>query len=624
MSGHPDTPVRALKVGPRGADIERRGDGSLILRSLTPLGPYPVRLTERLVHWAQQNPDETFSARRGSDGQWRRLSYRQTLHSVRSIAQALLERGLGPQRMIAILSDNSLEHALLALAALHAGIPYAPISAAYSLVSTDHAKLRYIMGLVEPALVFAADGALFERAIAAVIPESVELVVTDRPPLNRKATLFESLLATTAGPAVDQAFAAITADTVAKVLFTSGSTGRPKGVTTTQRMLCSNQQMIADCMPCLVGTPPVLVDWLPWNHVFGGNHNVGIVLYNGGTLYIDDGKPVPGLIEHSIANLREIAPTAYYNVPRGFEGLVGYLEREPTLRERFFSRLQFMFYAGAGLSQPVWEALDRLALQTCGERILMITGLGATETAPFATSAHWGTRAAGQIGLPAPGVEVKILPNASKLEARFRGPLVMPGYWRQPELDVDAFDEEGFYRMGDAVRFVDPDDLQQGLLFDGRIAEDFKLSSGTWVSVGPLRALLIARGSPPIQDVVIAGRDRAVVGALVFPNLVGCRALATDLAPDASADAIISHPAVRAFFTKLLTDLARESTGSASRVERMLILSEPPSIDRNELTDKGSINQRAVLENRAALVEVLYEAPPDAHVITRDLRPTPL
>jgi feruloyl-CoA synthase len=609
------TPVRAIRLGPRSTTVEQRADGSQVLRSGIPLGDYPRRLTDRLVHWASVKGDQTFLAQRGPDGTWRTLSWAQTLQQIRSIGQALLERGLGPDRPIAVLSDNSLEHALLALAAQHVGVPYSPVSVAYSLVSTDHAKLKHILGLLTPGLVFAGSGQTFARAFAAAVPADTEIVVCTDPPAGRAVTLFDALLATPATAAVDAALERVGPDTVAKILFTSGSTGVPKGVTTTHRMLCSNQAMVSACLPCFEDTPPVLVDWLPWNHVFGGNHNLGIVLHNGGTLYIDEGKPVPALIERSIANLREIAPTAYYNVPRGFEALIPWLEREPALRKTFFSRLQFMFYAGASLSQPVRDALDRLALETVGERILMITSLGSTETAPLATSAHWETGTAGVIGIPAPGVEVKLVPSSGKLEARFRGPMITPGYWRTPELDGPAFDEEGFYRMGDALRFVDPERPVEGLIFDGRIAEDFKLATGTWVSVGPLRGRLIAEGAPVVQDVVITGHDRNAIGAMVLPNVPAMRALASDLPGDAPMSAVATHPAVRARMHALLAALAGAGTGSANRITRLLILEEPPSIDLNEVTDKGSINQRAMLQNRAALVESLYAEPPGPAVI---------
>jgi feruloyl-CoA synthase len=493
---------------------------------------------------------------------------------------------------------------------MHVGVPYAPISPAYSLVSADHCKLRFVLELLTPGLVFAADAGAYAKAIAAAVPTDVELVATEIPPADRAATLFVDLRSTPATPAVERAHDAVNGDTIAKILFTSGSTGQPKGVVNTQRMLCSNQEMLVATLPVLREEPPVIVDWLPWNHTFGGNHNVGLVLYNGGTLYIDDGKPLPGRFEETVRNLREIAPTVYFNVPRGFEELVPYLRREPALRQKFFSRVRMLFYAGAGLAQPIWDVFDELAVQTCGERILWITGLGATETAPFATCANWEAGRAGMIGLPAPGQEMKLAPVGEKLEARFRGPNVTPGYWRQPDLTRAVFDEEGYYCMGDAVRFADPSRPERGLMFDGRLAEDFKLSSGTWASVGPLRTRFILAGAPFVQDVVIAGHDRDYLAALVFPRIEDCRGLCPELSKQASSREVLAHPAVRQRFQNLLAHLDTEATGSATRIERALLLEVPPSIDASEITDKGSINQRAVLEHRADLVEELYADPP--------------
>ena len=608
-------PIRKIPLGPSEAVLTHRSDGAILVRSPHALGPFPARLTERLVHWARAAPDRVFLAQRDVRDDWRTLTYAQTLASVLALGQALLDRDLSPERPLAILSGNDIEHALLALAAMHVGIPYAPVSPAYSLVSADHAKLRFILQLLTPGLIFAADGATYANAIADAAPPDAELMVTDRPPAARSATLFSDLLGTAAGGDVGRAYAAVGPDTIAKILFTSGSTGQPKGVINTQQMLCSTQEMLVTTLPVLRQTPPVIVDWLPWNHTFGGNHNIGLVLYNGGTLYIDDGKPLPGLFERTVRNLREVAPTVYFNVPRGFEELAQYLRREPALRERFFSRVGMLFYAGAGLSQAVWDAFEELAAQTCGERILWITGLGSTETAPFATCANWEAGRSGMIGLPAVGQEVKLAPVSGKLEARFRGPNVTPGYWRQPELTRAAFDEEGYYRMGDAVRFADPQRPEQGLLFDGRLAEDFKLSSGTWASAGPLRTAVILAGSPQVQDVVVAGHDRDYVAILVFPRLEDCRALCPELPKHAPASEVISHPAVRRRFQELLDRLATEATGSATRIERALLLEVPPSIDASEITDKGSINQRAVLEHRAELVEELYAEQPSPRVI---------
>ena len=610
-----DTPVRKIALGPSAAVFTGRGDGAILIRSPHALPPYPATLTARLVHWAHAAPQRTFIAQRDASGAWRALSYGQTYEHVRAIGQALLDRGLSAERPVAILSDNDLEHALLALAAMHVGVPYAPISPAYSLLSKDYARLRFVLELLGPGLVFAAHGDRYAKAIAAAVSPQAELILTEGAHAARAATPFSELLATAATDTVDRAHAALGPDTVAKILFTSGSTGHPKGVINTQRMLCSNQEMLATALPHLRQVPPIIVDWLPWNHTFGGNHNIGLVLYNGGTLYIDDGRPLPGQFERTVRNLREIAPTVYFNVPRGFEELVPYLRREPALRENFFSRVGMLFYAGAGLSQPVWDAFDELALQTCGERILWLTGLGSTETAPFATCANWEAGRSGLIGLPAVGLEMKLTPVGEKLEARFRGPNITPGYWRQPELSETAFDEEGYYRMGDAVRFADPDHPERGLMFDGRLVEDFKLSSGTWASVGPLRAKFIAAGAPMVQDVVIAAPDRDYIGVLVFPRLAECRSLCPDLPDRASASEVLSHAAVRRWFRALLDRMADEATGTSTRIERGLLLEVPPSIDASELTDKGSINQRAVLEHRADLVAELYAEIPSPRVL---------
>ncbi|HVB47172.1 MAG TPA: feruloyl-CoA synthase [Burkholderiales bacterium] len=606
---------RRVALGKAGVTVERDALGQLLLRPSAPLGAYPRRVTERLLQWAAEAPQRSFVAKREGGGDWRRISYAQALECARRLGEALLARGLSAERPLMILSENDLEHAMLALAALHVGVPFIPVSPAYSLVSQDFGKLRYVVELMTPALVFASHGARYARAIQAAVPPDTELVVTEAPPPGRPARLFSELAATEPGARVEAAHAAIGPDTVSKFLLTSGSTGVPKAVIHTQRMLASNLQMIVACLPCLAEEPPVLVDWLPWNHTFGGNHDFGLTLYNGGTLYIDEGKPTPQLIGETLRNLREIAPTAYFNVPRGFEEIAHALEADGALAEKFFSRVKIMFYAAASLAQPIWDALHRLAERTVGERILMITGLGMTETAPFAICANWEAGRSGGIGHPAPGTELRLAAVGDKLEVRYRGPNVTPGFWRQPELTDSAFDEDGFYCSGDAARFIDPADPQKGLAFDGRIAEDFKLDSGTWVSVGPLRGHIISEGAPCVQDVVLAGHDRRSVGALIVPHLDSCRKLCPGLAPGATPAEVAAQPAVRAFFQRLVDRLGGESGGSSQRVARATLLFEPLSIDAGEITDKGSINQRAVLKARAALVEELYAATPSPRVI---------
>ena len=589
---------RKVSLGPAAVVVERDSAGQFLLRSTTKLSPYPTRLTERLLYWAHEAPERTFIAKRVAGGDWRRISYAQALDLARRIGQALLDRGLSADRPLMILSENDLEHAMLALAALHVGVPFVPVSSAYSLVSQDHAKLRHVTELMTPGLVFASDGSRYGRAIRAAISPDTELVVTLNPPSGRACRTFEELAATIATLKVEAAHAAIGAETLTKFLLTSGSTGMPKAVIHTQRMLTSNLQMINDCLPFLAEEPPVLVDWLPWNHTFGGNHNYGLTLYNGGTLYIDEGKPAPQLIGETIRNLLEIAPTVYFNVPRGFEEIALALHADENLARNFFSRLKLQFYAAASLAQPIWDSLHAAAEKACGERILMITGLGMTETAPFAVCANWEAGRSGGIGHPAPGVELRLAPYGDKLEVRYRGPSVTAGFWRNDALTKAAFDADGFYKSGDAARFLDPGDPQKGLAFDGRIAEDFKLSSGSWVSTGPLRARLIAAGSPWVQDAVLAGHDRREITALIVPR----------------AGTVIDT-GLRDACREILDTMARESTGSSTHVARVVLLSDALSIDAGEITDKGSINQRAVLKARAALVEDLYAEPSPAHII---------
>ena len=595
--------------------MHERPDGAIIIRPDEALGPYPRVLTERLVHWAGLVPDRALAAKRHNGGPWRILTYGEALKKMRSLGQAFLGRGLSSNRPVVILSENDLEHLLLMFAGQHVGVPTASIAPPYSLISKDFAKLRHVMKVLQPGMVFAANAERYRRALEAAVDADIEVVFAEGHTPDRNAISFDELASTTPTSAVDAAHAAISPDDVAKFLFTSGSAGLPKAVINTHRMICSNQQMIRQGFCFLEEEPPVVVDWMPWNHTAGGNHNTGMPLYNGGTLYIDDGRPTPAGIGATAQNLREIAPTLYFNMPRGYEELLVHFRADRHLRENFFSRVKFMFYAGAGLSQALWDAYRKLMLDTCGERILMATGLGATETAPMALQCTWDAKVSGNIGIPMPGVEAKVVPAGNKLEIRVKGPNVTPGYWREPELTRRAFDEEGYYKFGDAVRFVDPKDVNQGLLFDGRLAEDFKLASATFVSVGPLRAKIIHWFAPYVLDVVIAGHDRNYVGILIVPNLEACRALARELPSHAPAAEILQHHLVVKKFTSLLESFAAEATGSSNRVERAILLHEPPSLDHGEITDKASLNQRVILERRSALVEELYSENPPAHVL---------
>lgn len=602
-TGQDTVPYRPVAIGRPAVRVERDGEGWRFYPEEA-LEAYPERLTDRLIDGAERHPERTLAAQRGADGQWQRLSYAEALRGARRLGQALRERGLDEHRPLLILSGNDLQHLQLALGALYAGIPYCPVSPAYSLLSKDFGKLGHIVSLLEPGLVYAADGDAFAAAIQARIPETTEVALGRGALSGRETTAFETLLDTEPAD-IDDVNRAVKADHIAKFLFTSGSTSLPKAVITTQRMLCANQQMLRQTFPEFAREPPVMLDWLPWNHTFGGSHNVGIALYNGGSYYIDEGKPTEEGFAATVANLREISPTLFLNVPKGWELLADALEDDAGLRERFYARMKLFFFAGAGLSQAVWNQLDRISERHCGERIRVMSGLGMTETAPSCTFSTGPLNRAGYVGLPAPGCEVKLVPEGGKMEVRFRGPHVMPGYWRMPEKTRAAFDEEGFYRTGDALKLADPAHPEHGLMFDGRIAEDFKLDSGTFVSVGPMRARLISAGAPYVQDAVITGLNHDAVGALIFPRLDHCRELA-GLGAGAGVREVLDSAPVIAFFRELLAGFNADATGSATRLAFLHLLEAPPELDFQEITDKGSINQRAVLEHRAELVERLY------------------
>ncbi|TAK47590.1 MAG: feruloyl-CoA synthase [Xanthobacteraceae bacterium] len=607
-------PLREIAIGPCDVEMTERADGVIYVKSLVPLGAFPGRLTERLEHWAVVAPERIFLAERdGRDG-WRTLTYGQTLPLARRVAVGLLAHNASPERPVAVLSGNGIDHAVIALAAYFAGVPYAPVSPGYSTIPGGLSKLRYVLDLLTPGLVYARDGGLVTDAVRGLIPRDAALVMSRAVPALPCASSFADLAAVADDEAVERAYARVGPDTIAKILFTSGSTGVPKGVIQTHRMLCANQTMVAAIFAFLAAEPPVAVDWLPWHHTAGGNNNLGSVLFHGGSLYIDDGRPAPGEIDKTIRNLRDIPATVNYGVPKSWADLIPHLRADKGLRETFFRRLRLMFYAGASLPQHVLDALNELAVESCGERVAVMTGLGATETGPSALCCTREVTRAGIVGLPLPGVTLKLVPKAGKLEARIKSPSLTPGYWRQPALTQQAFDAEGFYRLGDALRFADPGDVRGGFIFDGRIVEDFKLLSGTWVNVGSLRPQLLTHFAPLFADVVITGGDRAEVGALVFPSLERCREAAA-LPLGAPAADVLSHPNLRARIARRLDEFARAATGSSNRVTRLLLLRDPPSFGDGEITDKGSINSRAVLERRAASVEALYSATPGAEVI---------
>ncbi len=600
---------RPFTFGVTRAQVRDAG-GTTYLNAEQPLQPYAHRMTDRLVHWARVAPDRAVYARRDAalGGDWKHLSFRQALDAARSIGQALLDRGLNAERPLAILSENSLEHAMLALGAMYVGVPYCAVSPAYSLVSQDFDKLRHVLETLTPGLVYAPDWSRYGRAIETVVPKDTEVVINsiagDAVP-TRATTRFDALISTQATAAADAAMQATGPDTIVKFLFTSGSTKLPKAVINTQRMICANQQQMRQSMPAVNELPLVLVDWMPWNHTAGGNHNFYMVVHNGGTLYIDDGKPTPALLKETLRNLSEVAPTWYFNVPVGFEAIANAMQTDAVLRRNFLSRVKQLFYAGASLAQPIWDSLYESAEKEFGERVVMTAGLGMTESGPFGLFVTTPHSKAGDLGLPAPAMELKLVPMGDKVEVRYRGPNITPGYWRNDEATRESYDDEGFFCTGDAVKWIDDADIHQGLRFDGRIAEDFKLNTGTFVSVGPMRAKIIGIGAPYVQDAVITGLDLKEVGAMLFPT-AQMRDL-SGLGAEASLTEVVASKPVADWLQELLTILAKTSTGSATRVARAIILTEPPSIDRGEVTDKGSINQRAVLKHRAALVAALHD-----------------
>jgi feruloyl-CoA synthase len=600
----------------RDIDVERRPDGVIVMKSLIPLMPYETHLPASLAKWAKERPDHTWLAQRaGDDRQWRRLSYGEAKRTADALTQALLDMKLAADGPVAILSGNSIEHALMTMAAMQARHPAAPVSPAYSLMSQDHAKLKYLFDLIKPVAVMVQDGPTFQKALDALDLTDIKIIHVARPPAGIASTAYADMVATMVTPTVDASLAQIMPDTVGKLLFTSGSTGMPKAVINTQRMMTANAAMMMQTRPRDPNAqPPVYLDWMPWNHTMGGNALFNPLLIDGGTLYIDDGRPMPGMIDETLRNLREISPTYYANVPAGYAAIASAMEKDDALARSFFKNLNLMAYGGARLPDDLYDRMQALAVRATGERIVFYTGWGCTETSPTSTGTYWDTERVGLIGLPFPGVELKMVPVDSKYELRLRGVNVMPGYYRQPDLTKAAFDEEGFYKIGDAGIFVDDNDPVQGLIFSGRVVEDFKLTTGTFVHVGSLRTDVIAAATPVVQDALITGQDRPYIGVLAWPNLPACRIMIGE--PEATFADVVKHPAVLACLKKGLQAHNASCEGASSRrIARAMFMVEPASIDGNELTDKGYINQRAGLERRAALVAQLYAEHPGEDVI---------
>jgi feruloyl-CoA synthase len=600
---------RPLKFGVTRVTKREGQKGISYVMAEQPLRDFPERLTDRFEHWKDIHPEQAmFSQRRrkpdASLGDWETITYKEAWTLASGIAQGLLNLGLSEERPVVIVSENSLEHAMFALGSMLAGVPYASISPPYSLVSQDFEKLKHVFKTLTPGLVFAQDSR-YAKALLTVAEDDIAVVMARGELEGRRVTDYAEFAATTVTNQVKEAISNTGPETILKFLFTSGSTSMPKAVINTHRMCCANQQQMTQSMPVLLEKPLVLVDWLPWNHTFGGNHNFGMILYNGGTLYIDDGKPTPALIGETLRNLKEIAPTVYFNVPTGYEAIANAMKSDVALRKNFLSRVKMFFYAGAALAQPIWDSLYASEESEIGERIVMTSGLGMTESGPFGLFVTNPNVRAGDLGVPTPGMEIKLVDVEDKTEVRYRGPNVTRGYWRAPKETEDAFDEEGFFKTGDAVKWIDPKDPHLGLRFDGRIAEDFKLATGTFVSVGPLRGRIIAEGAPYVQDAVITGLNLKEVGAMIFPT-PKIRELTSMTADVPLAEVLTSAP-VQDFFQGVIDSLAATSSGSATRVARLCLLIDPPSLDRGEVTDKGSINQRAVLSHRAELVSAFHE-----------------
>lgn len=613
-SSYASAPVRAISYAPVDVTFEKMADSSLRFASRAPLRPFAPSLANLFRTAVERAPGRAFIGERAGED-WRTLTYEQTRKLVDALAAALIERGLSAERPLMILSANSIDHALLMLAGFTAAIPVAPVSVAYSLQSQDHGKLKYVTRLLTPGLVYVSDTGPFAKALAVIANSGREIIASRNTANLAGVTLLEDLSKTKPTRAVDEVAASIEGDRIAKFLFTSGSTDMPKAVINTHRMLTSNQESLAQIWPFLDEEEQVvLVDWLPWSHTFGGNHNFNLALKHAGTFYIDAGKPVPALVEQTVRNLADVSPTVYFNVPAGYAAILPYLERDAALAKTFFAKLRMIFYAAAALPQDLWTRLEAVSVRATGQRVPMTSSWGATETAPAVTAAHFLLERAGVIGVPMPGTELKLVPIDERWEVRVKGPNVTPGYWRSPDLTKAAFDEDGYYRIGDAVRFADPDNPAAGLVYSGRLTEEFKLTTGTWVQTGALRVGLLSATSPVLQDAVIAGEGHDHVCIMAWLNLAGCRQVLGEGAPESAAELVV-HPEIQQYLRDALQRWNSQNTGQSSRIRRAMLLAAAPSIDTNEITDKGYINQRAALLNRKAELARLFSSEPHSDII---------
>lgn len=609
-------PFKPLPQKAPDIDVRRMPDGTVYIDSNHKLGPLHRSIAHLFVERAAAHPERNFIGERiplpdGKTGDWRFITYGETYNRARSIAQGLLSRGFTADTPLMILSGNSIVHATMALGAMLAGVPIAPVSVAYSLMSGDHSKLKHVFATTQPKMVFADNGPMFARALNALPLDGVE-VVTVTPIPDRRTTSYDDLIRTNAGPDVAKALDRITHDTTAKYLFTSGSTGMPKGVIQTHRMMCA----VIAATEALRTEPadpneiPQSLEWMPWNHISAGNIGFNGQINAGGTIYLDAGKPVPGLFDETIRNLRDIVPLGIGTAPIAFGWLCDAMERDDTLRDHVFRKLRTAGYGGATLSQDIYERFQALAIASTGNRIPMTTMYGATETQGV-TVVHWITERVGLVGLPLPGITLKLVPNGTKLEVRVKGPTVTPGYHKRDDLTKAAFDSEGFYSLGDAAKFLDENDPVQGLVFDGRVTEDFKLDSGTWVSAGTLRAHAVAAASPLIFDCIVCGQDKPYVALLAWP----VAAAAKEICGSADPNLIVKDEKIRAFIRDRFAAYNKGQSGSSTRIKRVILMAEPPSVDGHEITDKGYVNQRATMDRRRPLVDKLFAASPDPEVI---------
>ena len=591
-----------LSFPPQELDVEKREDGTLILRSPIKLEEYEVNVGNKFKKTCEQVPENIWLAERDNEA-WTKLSYKKALKNINSISQYIIDNGLNQKKPIMILSGNSINHGLLNVAGLFCGVPVAPISVAYSLMSSDYAKLKHCFELVDPGLIFVEDGIMFEKALENLPLDNIKVICTKNPVLKYNMELFKNLLCIDPNNEIEKTYNAVTPSYIAKYLFTSGSTGMPKGVINTQKMLCVNMQQGHQVRPQKLGES-VIIDWLPWNHTMGGNLSLNGIFWNGGTMYIDNGKPIPSLFLNTIKNLKEISPTSYGSVPAGLAMLLEALKSDKDLCKSFFKNLSFISYGGASLPPEIWYGIRDLAKNTTGNDIDLVSGWGATETAPLSTSTYFKLDKPGNIGLPVPGMEIKMIPAGNKMELRVKGPNVTPGYLKRDDLTKKAFDEEGFYIIGDAGRLVDANDPSRGIDFDGRVVENFKMLTGTWVDVGSLRLAVVNSCAPLLQDGLVTGHDKNYLGFLAWPNIEACKKF---LGKELEIKEIINHPLLREEIKKNIILHNKNFPGSSTKIKKLILMDTPPSFDNNEITDKGYVNQSSALVARDNLVNKLYD-----------------